>query len=890
MPRITIDGNAVDVPDGTTALKALRQVGLDVPTLCHDDRLKPSGACRMCLVRLKGQNRPIASCSYVVRDGDELTVDSPELDQYRMAGLRMLARDYPVEYVSTVREKPFHRWLREYGLTQELKPASNGRMIDDSNPYFRFDPQACIECYKCVRICDEVQGSFVWSILDRGPGVRVAPDSDLDLAHSSCKSCGACVDTCPTGALVDKTRESEGQPETWTKTTCPYCGVGCELSVGTIGNHIVQVLPVLDAPVNKGHLCVKGRYAHQFVHAEDRVTQPMIRKNDVLEPVSWDEAIGFVADQMSAILKESGPDAIGVLGSARAPNEDNYMAQKFARVVLGTNNVDCCARVCHGPTAAAMKVMLGTGAATNSYDDLEIAKTILVIGCNPSSNHPIVGERIKQAVIDGAKLIVIDPRRIELANYADIHVAIRPGTNVPLLNSLVHVIFEEGLADEQFLSTRVDGGQELREFAKQWTPERAAEICGIDPETIRKAARLYAQNGPAMAFHGLGMTEHLQGTEGVMCLVNVALVTGNMGKPGSGINPLRGQNNVQGSAHMGCEPSNLTGFVSIADGKERFERVWQAPVPESKGLNLMQMLDASSVGKLRSMWAIGYDVYFTNANAKHTREAMEQMDLVIVQDLFLNETAREFAHVFLPACSSFEREGTFMNAERRVQRVRKAIEPLGESKPDWEIIQTVAAAMGHQNGFSFDSAEAIWEEVRQVWTPGAGMSYTRLNQNGIQWPCPTEDHPGSRILHRESFPIGPKAKAQCIDYTPSPERVDPEFPFMLSSGRNLYSFNAGTMTGRTLNTKLRPQDLLDIHPSDAEALGVKEGETVRIISHYGAVELPVHFDNGLRKGELYATFHTPKTFLNKLTSTVRDKVVGSPEYKLTSVRVERIES
>ncbi|MBX7134114.1 MAG: molybdopterin-dependent oxidoreductase [Fimbriimonadaceae bacterium] len=958
MIRVTIDGAPIDVKEGASVLDAIHAAGLEIPTACHDPRLEPTGSCRLCLVRLEGVNRPVTACALKAQDGMTVVVDDPDLNESRRAQIEMLAQNYPPELVDQFPEKSFHQWLRTFGLT----PGGTQRgQIDTTNPYFRFDPEACIKCFRCVRICDEVQGSFVWQVMDRGEETHVIPDSMGPLSESTCKSCGACVDACPTAALVDKTREESGQPTAWTRTTCPYCGVGCELSVGTREGRMVQVLPVLEAPVNKGHLCVKGRYAHQYVYAPDRVTTPLIRRKGVLEPATWDEAISLVASEFQRLIAAHGPNSLGVLGSARAPNEDNYLAQKFARVVVGTNNVDCCARVCHGPTAAAMKATLGTGAATNSYDDIEKARTFLVIGSNPSENHPIVGERIKQAVLDGANLIVIDPRRIELAQHANVHVALRPGTNVPLLHAMAHVILEEGLADSEFLATRVAEVDEFRAFVSEWTPERAGEVCGVEPETIRQAARLYATAKPTMAFHGLGMTEHIQGTEGVMCLVNLALITGNLGKPGAGINPLRGQNNVQGSAHMGCEPSNLTGFVSLDEGRERFGAIWQAPVPETKGLNLMQMLEAVDAGTFKGLWAIGYDVVFTVASAADTRRRFEGMEFVVVQDLFLNETAREFAHVFLPACSSFERDGTFMNAERRVQRVHKAIEPVGDSKPDWEIIQLVADAMDHtagtlpapptedlhgeasmmpaertsagssavaplpqplssatkpaesealagagegghaggtpavritgageggRTGFSFRSAEEIWEEVRKVWTPGGGMSYARLEQAGLQWPCPTEDHPGTQILHRERFPIGERAALKRVEYVPTPEVTSSEFPFILNTGRTLYHFNAGTMTARTRNQELRPSDTLDMHPDDAITCGIAAGERARVISHYGEATLPVRLDSGLRRGEVFATFHSREIFLNLVTSPRKDRIVGAPEYKVTAVRVE----
>lgn len=882
--NVNVDQRLVQVPEGATALDALRAAGLDVPTACSDPRLQVSGACRLCLVKVARERKWVSSCAYRVQEGDEITVEDAELEDFRRDSLRLLAREYPAEYVEAFPEKPLHQWFRRYGV--EAQGRSSTEQIDATNPYFRFDPAACIECYRCVRICDEVEGAFVWEIAGRGFTTHVQPNAP-SLAESSCKSCGACSDACPSGALVDLTRIEEGRPDTWTRTTCPYCGVGCELNVGTKNGRMIQVLPVMDALVNKGHLCVKGRYAHQYVYAKDRMTEPMIRpKGGDWQVVSWDEAIGFAASEMQRIERDHGPGKIGVLGSARAPNEDNYLAQKFARLVLNTNNIDCCARVCHGPTAAAMKKVLGTGAATNSFDDIERSAGFFVIGCNPTENHPIVGERIKQAVRKGAKLIVIDPRRIELAKWADVHVSIRPGTNVPLLHAMAKYILDEGLAAQEFLDRRVDGFDAYRRAIEPWTIERAAAVCGADPDLIRQAARLYATTGPAMMFHGLGMTEHLQGSEGVMCLVNLALVAGNIGKPGSGVNPLRGQNNVQGSAHMGCEPSNLTGFVSLDDGFELFSRVWGSPPPLQKGLNLLQMLDSARDGELKALWAIGYDVAFTNPRST-SAASFQNMELVIVQDLFLNETARDYAHVFLPAASSFEREGTFMNAERRVQRVRKAIEPPGNAKPDYEIIQLLARALGRPEGFAFESAEAIWNEVRQVWKPGGGMSYARLDERGLQWPCTTEDHPGTTILHQSSFPIGDRAMLQPVEFVPTPEVTSPEFPFVLNTGRTLAQFNAGTMTARTRNQQIRPEDTLDMHPDDAAALGLKNGDAVRVRSHYGDAVLPMRLDPGLRRGEVFATFHTRDIFLNKVTSPVRDRIVGAPEYKVTAVNIER---
>jgi formate dehydrogenase major subunit len=885
MLRVTINGRPCEAPEGATILDALRAHGTDVPTLCHDERLHPSGACRLCVVAVKSWSRHATACNTLLLDSMEIETHSPAVEDARRTLLRLQAADYPAAAVMQAPDKPFHHWLRHYGI--QAGDGAGEHFTDTTHPYLHVDMERCITCSRCIRICDEVQGQFAWRAWGRGDATRILPTRGGSLLESDCVSCGACADTCPTGAIEDRSVLEHGRPDAWTRTVCPYCGTGCEMLVGTRDDRIVQVKPVADAPVSKGHLCVKGRYAFGFTHSPDRVREPMIREGSEWRPVTWEEATRFVATRLQETLDAHGPQSVGMLGSARGTNEENYVAQKFARVVLGTNNVDCCARVCHAPTAAAMRRMLGTGAATNSFDDIEHSAAFLICGCNPTEGHPIVGARIKQAVLRGAGLVVIDPRATELTLHADVHLALRPGTNIPLLNALAHVILDESLADETALRERVSGGGEFREFIRDWTPERAAEICGVKAEDIRAAARIYGTSTPAMAFHGLGMTEQVQGTEGVMALVNLALLTGNFGKPGSGVNPLRGQNNVQGSAHMGCEPGHLTGYVPIEQGRDVFAAAWNAPLPTARGLNLMEMIDAAGRCELKALWAIGYDVAFTNPDTIRTHDALGSVQLVIVQDLFFNELAREFGHVFLPAASPFEKEGTFMNSERRVQRVRRVVTTPGQARADWEIVCGVAREMGFGSAFVFHSAEEVWNEIRSVWKAGAGISYARLEHGGLQWPCPDESHPGTSILHTESFAGSKTAPLQCVGFQESTEATSPDYPFLLTTGRTLYQFNAGTMTMRTPNRELRLTDTLDISADDAARLGLEEGECVRVFSRHGVVEMPLHIDPRVKAGGLFATFHDREIGLNRLTGQGRDKQVMTPEYKVVAVRVDK---
>ena len=899
MPVIRINGVDQDFPEGLSLLQACRRMSLDIPALCHDDRLRPTGACRLCSVEIEGSDRLMTACTTRLVDGMVVQTHSAGVESIRRTLLGLMAERHPGDPDGATHPTPFQQELlrhqvsfgagvedlRDPGSGTPLGPPQDPAFQDSSHPHLHVDLSRCILCHRCVRICDEVEGRGVWQVWNRGDRTLIRPDGPT-LATSSCVSCGACADTCPSGALGDRQPEDGSPPDRWTRTTCPYCGVGCELEVASQGTRLLRTRPVLDAPVNRGHACAKGRYAFAFGSAPDRVTTPLVRRAGDRRaapwvPTSWTGMVRWLARRVEGIRNRWGGGRIGILGSARGTNEEAYVTQKFARLVLGTHNVDCCARVCHAPSAAALGSMLGTGAATHSFDHIETARAFLVCGANPTENHPVVGARILQAVRRGAPLVVIDPRQTELAAAATVHLRPRPGTDVALLNAMAHVILEEGLVDPA-----VEGLAEFGPFIAGYRPETASRWCGVEAGQIRAAARIYGRSRPAMGFHGLGVTEQEQGTAGVRCLVNLALLTGNLGPGGGGVNPLRGQNNVQGAVHMGCDPHRLTGGVEASAYDLRFAPLWKGPLPHEPGLNLPEMLRAAESGHLKALWVIGYDIAHTHPDPEAVSRALGELDLVVVQDLFLNAIARTVGTVFLPAASSWEKDGTFMNAERRIQRVRQAVPPPGLARADWRILCDVARELGHGHQFAYTSAEEIWEEIRSVWPEGRGISYRRLETDGLQWPCPSEDHPGTTVIPLTT-PNRPAARLFCQPFVAPSPGTGSHFPFVLNTGRRRDWFNSGSMT-RSPGGGPAPGDTLDLAPDDLEQLGLHSGERVRVTSPHGEIEAVVRPDPTVLPGQPFTSFHDVETGVNRLMGPEADAVTGTPAYKATPIRIEKL--
>jgi formate dehydrogenase major subunit len=884
--RARIDGREVDVAPGETVLDAATRLGIEVPTLCFTKGLAPEGGCRLCLVEAEGHVHPLAACHTPLRDGMVVRTGSPRLEDLRRRMLALhLAESRDGRFVPSAKGDAFERLLAAYQVSVDRPHDGAPAALDASHPYMRFDATRCIECRRCLHVCEDVQGRFVYAFEGRGEAARLVFGATDCFAESPCVACGACVDACPTGAVSDRDRTSAAPAETRVRSTCGYCGVGCQVEIAAAEGRVLRVGGVASSPVNRGHLCVKGRYAHAWHHAFDRLTEPLLRKGHDLVPVSWEEALGFAAEQLAAIRDRDGGEALAVLTSSRSSNEAAYLLQRIFRTRLRTNHVDCCARVCHASTAEALSQVTGTGASTASYADIERARTIVVAGANPTEAHPVIGARLLQQVRRGARLVVIDPRRIELAEWADVHLPVRPGTNVPLLHALAQLLLAMGRADLEYVATRCEGLEALEAHLATSSPEARAELAGVAPGALRAAAEILGA-GPVLFVHGLGLSELTQGVASVKALANLAMLTGSVGRPGAGLLPLRGQNNVQGNADMGGMPDRITGYQPVADPalREHAASIWGAPPPAEPGFTLPGMLDAAVAGRLRALWIQGEDLAQSDPNQHHVMAALGSLELLVVQELFLTETARH-AHVVLPAASFFEQEGTFTNAERRVQLVRAAVPPPGRARPDWEVAGELGLALGDTARPA--SPAALMEEIAQV-APRlfGGVRHDRLEPDGLQWPCPDITHPGTATLHAEGFLVG-RGLLSPVPYVPSPEDAVPDRPLTLVTGRILDHYNVGTMTRRTPSRALAPHDPLEIHPDDARAAGIAEGDLVALESRWGEARARAHLTDRVAPGTLFLSFHYPETHANRVTGPQRDPESDCPEYKVTAVRLRR---
>jgi formate dehydrogenase alpha subunit len=880
-----INGAVIEARSGETILRAARRAGIEIPTLCYAEHLLPEGGCRLCLVETDRGGRPVAACHTPIQPGMEIRTHTPKIEALRRDVLALyLGADGVGGFLGDGRDSQFTQLLRKYDLPVPASGRGESAKIDSTHTYLRINPQLCINCRRCLNACEQIQGQFVYGMAGRGPATRLVFGPSERFAASACVACGACVDECPTFAISDRDRVQATPAESVTQSVCGYCGVGCRIEIEASANRVLRVRGVADAAVNRGHLCVKGRYAHAFHHSPDRLTQPLERVGDGFVPISWEEAIALAAERLRTIRNQHGPDALGAFTSSRSTNEACYLLQKLFRAVLGTNNVDCCARVCHSSTALALQLVTGTGAASASYEDIELASCVVLSGSNATEGHPVVGARLKQAVLRGARLIVIDPRRIELAEYADLHLQLRPGTNVALFNALAKVLVEENLTDAAYVRERTEGFEELRAFLSALSLHAVATITGIPADRIREAARLIAAHAPALFVIGLGLSELHQGTDSVKTLCNLGMLTGSIGRPGAGMLPLRGQNNVQGSADMGSMPNLVTGYQSLRESavRERLRENWGAVPPEAPGLTIPEMIAGAARGQIRGLWIMGEDIVQSDPNEAHVVEGLSKLDFLIVQELFFSETAR-YAHLVLPAAAALEQEGTFTNGERRIQHVRPAVRPPGEALPDWLAVRSVARAMGA--AWPCESPAEIMEEIARV-APQlfGGVSYDRLAGDGLQWPCPSPEHPGTARVHAEGFMRG-KGKLSAIAYVESPEQTSEEFPFILVTGRVLEHYNVGTMTRRTPNLALVPEDILEVHPEDARREDIADGEFVELESQWGRTTLRARLSDRVTPRTVFAAFHFPETHTNRVTGSCLDPDSKCPNYKVTAVHL-----
>ena len=900
--QLTIDGVSVSVPEGTSIMHAASISGVTVPKLCATDNLEPFGSCRLCLVEIEGRRGYPASCTTPVAEGIRVRTQTPKLADIRRGVMELYISDHPLDCLTCatngdceLQDMAGAVGLRDVRYGYEGKNHLKSEK-DTSNPYFTFDPSKCIVCSRCVRACEEVQGTYALTIQGRGFDSKVSA-GNKDFKDSECVSCGACVQACPTATLIENTIIEAGVPEHSVTTTCAYCGVGCSFHAEMKGEEVVRMTPNKDGGANHGHSCVKGRFAWGYATHKDRITTPMIRKSihDPWEKVTWDVAINYAASEMQRIQKKYGRDSVGAISSSRCTNEEVYVVQKLVRAALGNNNIDTCARVCHSPTGYGLKQTLGESAGTQNFDSVMHSDVIMIIGANPTDGHPVFASQMKRRLREGAKLIIVDPRAIDLVDSsphikADYHLKLKPGSNVAIVNALAHTIVTEKLMDDSFIKSRCedDAFKAWKDFIikPENSPEAMSEFTGVDAKDVRAAAKLFAKGGNAAIYYGLGVTEHSQGSTMVMGIANLAMLTGNIGREGVGVNPLRGQNNVQGACDMGSFPHEFPGYRHVSDKATLalFEKAWDVKLQNEPGLRIPNMLDVAIEGQFKALYCEGEDIAQSDPNTQHVTHALESMECVIVQDLFLNETAM-YAHVFLPGSSFLEKNGTFTNAERRISRVRKVMSPKNGYE-DWEITQMLSNALGYKMDYSH--ASDIMDEIANLTPTFSGVSYKKLDELGsIQWPC-NDEHPlGTPTMHIDEFVRG-KGKFIITEYVPTSEKVTPKYPLILTTGRILSQYNVGAQTRRTKNTAWHEEDLVEIHPHDAEERAIKSGDWVGLVSRSGETVLRAQITDRVQPGVIYTTFHHPESGANVITTDNSDWATNCPEFKVTAVQVNKV--
>ena len=914
MVTLEIDGREVSVPAGTSIMNAAMQLGIAIPKLCATDMLDPWGSCRLCLCEIEGRRGTPASCTTPVAPGIKVTTQNERLAKLRKGVMELYISDHPLDCLTCaangdceLQDMAGAVGLREvrYGYDGEnhvFARKADGSVNEDfigkdlSNPYFNFEPSKCIVCSRCVRACEEVQGTFALTIDGRGFASHVSAGMNEAFLASECVSCGACVQACPTATLIEKSIVDHGQPEHSIITTCAYCGVGCSFKAEMQGEEVVRMMPYKDGGANEGHSCVKGRFAFGYTTHKDRILTPMIREKitDPWQAVSWDEAINYAAKRFMETQKKHGKDSIGGITSSRTTNEEVYAVQRMVRAAFKTNNIDTCARVCHSPTGYGLKQTFGESAGTQDFKSVDKCDVIMLIGANPTDAHPVFGSRMKKRLREGAKLIVIDPRQIDLVRSphvaAEYHLQLQPSTNVAIMNAIGHVIATEDLIDHKFVKRRCEETDFTRwlEFIRrpENSPEALEKITGVPAEQVRGAARLYATGGNAAIYYGLGVTEHSQGSTMVMALANISMATGNIGREGVGVNPLRGQNNVQGSCDMGSFPHELPGYRHVSDSTVRtqFESAWNVEINPEPGLRIPNMFEAALTGTFKGLYCQGEDIVQSDPNTNHVTAALSKMECIVLQDLFLNETAR-YAHVFLPGSSFLEKDGTFVNAERRISRVRKVLEPRG-GLADWEATVRLSNALGYPMSYTHPSQ--IMDEIAALTPTFAGVSFDKIDRLGsIQWPCNEAAPEGTPTMHVGEFVRG-KGRFFITEFVPTSERTSSRYPLILTTGRVLTQYNVGTQTRRTGNVSWYSEDLLEINPDDAEARGIADGDWAGVSSRAGETVMRATVTPRIQPGVIYATFHFPEVSTNVLTTDNSDWATSCPEYKVTAVQVVKV--